>query len=167
MEHRPPAGIAREPETGTDPLIEQIAWDIHAEMLDLAPAGKMPVETLASALGARVLRNHFNLESASVSLPAARGALDPRRLQRVKDLIETHPCEDLTIETLTKEACLTPFTLPAPTRRRPGWRRIVMSRTAGSKKGSSEFQKDGARSPRSAICVGFPPRPTSRSGSSD
>ena len=78
-------------------------------MLDPAPAGKILVETLASALGAHVLRNHSNLESAPVSLPAARGALDPRRLQRVKDLIETHPGEDLTIETLAKEACLSPF----------------------------------------------------------
>ena len=58
-----------------DPLIEQIARNIHAEMLDPAPAGKMLVETLASALGAHVLRNHSNLDSASVSLPVARGAL--------------------------------------------------------------------------------------------
>ena len=92
-----------------DPLIEQIARNIQAEMLDPAPAGKMLVETLASALGAHVLRNHSNLESASVSLAIARGALDPRRLQRVKDLIETHFAEDLTIETLAKEACLSPF----------------------------------------------------------
>ena len=94
-----------------DPLIEQIARNIRAEMLDPAPAGKMQVETLASALGAHVLRNHSHstLDSASVSLPVARGALDPKRLQRVKDLIETHPSEDLTIETLAKEACLSPF----------------------------------------------------------
>ena len=38
-------------------------------MLDPAPAGQMLVETLASALGAHVLRNHSNLESASVTLP--------------------------------------------------------------------------------------------------
>ena len=62
------------------------------------------METLASALGAHVLRNHSNLESASVSLPVARGALDLRRLQRVKDLIETNPGADLTIEALAKEA---------------------------------------------------------------
>ena len=92
-----------------DPLIEQIARTIHAEMLDPAPAGKVLVETLASALGAHVLRNHSNLDSASVSLPVARGALDPRRLQRVKDLIETELGQDLTIETLAKEACLSPF----------------------------------------------------------
>ena len=60
-----------------DPLIEQIARNIQADMLDPSPAGKMLVETLASALGAHVLRNHSNLESASVSLPAAAARLTP------------------------------------------------------------------------------------------
>ena len=92
-----------------DPLIEQIAWSIRAEMLDPAPAGKMLVETLISALGVHVLRHHSNLESASVSLPVARGALDLRRLRRVKDFIDTHLGKDLTIETLANEACLSPF----------------------------------------------------------
>ena len=105
-----PARVSLRYEGGfRDPLIEQIARNIQAEMLDPAPAGKMLVETLASALGAHILRNHSNLESASVSLPVARGALDLRRLQRVKDLIETNPGADLTIETLAKEAHLSPF----------------------------------------------------------
>ena len=38
-----------------------------------------------------------------------RGALDPRRLRRVIDFIEAHLGEDLTIETLAKEAYLSPF----------------------------------------------------------
>ena len=92
-----------------DPLIEQIARIIQAEMVDPTPAGKMQVETLASALGAHVLRHHSHLESASVSLPVARGALDPRRLRRIMELIETHLGKDLTIETLAKEAHLSPF----------------------------------------------------------
>ena len=92
-----------------DPLIEQIAWSIRAEMLDPAPAGDMLVETLTSALGVHVLRHHSNLESASVSLPVVRGALDPQRLGRVKDFIDTHLDNDLTIETLAREACLSPF----------------------------------------------------------
>ena len=92
-----------------DPLIEQIARNIRAEMLDPAPGGDMLVETLASALGVQVLRQHSNLESASVSPPAARGALDPRRLRRVRDLIDTQLGKDLTIETLANEACLSPF----------------------------------------------------------
>ena len=92
-----------------DPLIEQIAWNIRAEMLDPAPAGGMLVQTLTSALVVHVLRRHSNLEAASVSLPVVRGALDPQRLRRVKDFIDTHLGKDLTIETLANEACLSPF----------------------------------------------------------
>ena len=92
-----------------DPLIEQVAWNIRAEMLDPAPAGKTLVETLTSALGVHVLRHHSNLESASVSLPVVRGALDARRLRRVKDFIDCNLGNNLTIEALANEACLSPF----------------------------------------------------------
>ena len=92
-----------------DPLIEQIARAVRSEMIDPAPAGRMLVETLASALGVHVLRNHSNLEPASASMPSVRGALDERRLRRVCDFIESHLGEDMTIETLANEACLSPF----------------------------------------------------------
>ncbi len=92
-----------------DPLIEQIALNIRAEMLDPTPAGKMLVENLTSALGVHVLRHHSNLESARISLPEVRGALDPQRLRRVKDFIECNLGRNLTIETMAKEACLSPF----------------------------------------------------------
>ena len=83
-----------------DPLIETIARAIHAEMIDEAPAGRMLVETLARALGVYIMRNHSNLEPASTALPPVRGALDVRRLERIKEFIDTHLSEDLTIETL-------------------------------------------------------------------
>ena len=92
-----------------DPLIEEIARAIRAEMLDPAPAGNMLAETLATALGVHLLQHHSNLTAASSSLPAARGALDPGRLDRVKDFIEANLGEDLTIEALAREACLSPF----------------------------------------------------------
>ena len=92
-----------------DPLIEQIARAIRAELIDPAPAGGMLAETLAAALGAHILRHHSNLNPASFPLPAARGALDPRRLRRIEDFIEAHLAEDLTIGRLAGEACLSPF----------------------------------------------------------
>jgi AraC family transcriptional regulator len=92
-----------------DPLIEQIARAVRAEMVNPSPVGRILSETLAAALGARILRQHSNLDSAAVALPAARGALDTRRLRRVKDYIEAHLGADLTIETLADEACLSPF----------------------------------------------------------
>ena len=92
-----------------DPLIEQIAWAIRAEMTDPAPVGKMLVETLTAALSVHVVRQYSNLAPASMSLPSTRGALDPRSLRRVTDFIEARLGEDLTIEALAKEACLSPF----------------------------------------------------------
>ena len=92
-----------------DPLIEQIARTIRAEMLDPTPAGKMAVETLAAALGVHILRHRSNLNPASVPLPRARGALDLRRLRRVTEFIEAYLSDDLTLERLASEACLSPF----------------------------------------------------------
>ena len=92
-----------------DPLIEQVARTIRAEMIDPKPSGKMLVETLTSALWVHILRHYSNLNSVSVPLPVARGALDPRRLRLVKDFIEAHLGEDLSIEALANEACLSPF----------------------------------------------------------
>ncbi len=105
-----PAGVGLHYEGGfRDPLIERIAWAIRAEMLDPAPAGNMLVETLARALGVHILRHHSNLKPASTPLPTVRGALDPRRLRRVVDFMDAHLGEELTIERLAKEACLSPF----------------------------------------------------------
>ena len=92
-----------------DPLIERIARAVHSEIVEPAPAGKMLVETLAAALGVQILRQHSNLERATISLPNARGALDPRRLQRIVEFIDAHLSEDLSVETLANEACLSPF----------------------------------------------------------
>lgn len=92
-----------------DPLIEQIARAIHAEMMDPLPAGKLLVDTLAAALGVQMLRHHSNLASASLALPNVRGALDFVRFRRVIDYLEAHLGDNLTLETLANEACLSQF----------------------------------------------------------
>ena len=92
-----------------DPLVEYIAREVHAEMIGEAPLGRMQVETLAKALGVYIMRHYSNLEPASTSLPAVRGALDARRLERVMEFIDAHISEDLTIDTLANEVYLSPF----------------------------------------------------------
>ena len=79
------------------------------KMMDEAPLGRMQVETLARALGVYIMRHYSNLEQTSTTLPAVRGALDARRLERVKEFIDVHISEDLTIDTLADEAYLSPF----------------------------------------------------------
>ena len=91
------------------PMVEHIARAIHAEMIDAAPLGRMQVETLAKALGVYIMRHHSNLDPASTSLPAVRGALDARRLERVKEFIDAHLSEDLTIDALANQVYLSPF----------------------------------------------------------
>ena len=92
-----------------DVTIEQIAWMVRREMLDPAPAGRLLVDSLATALGIHVLRRHSNLVPEPKSLPAVRGALDARRQRRVMDYIDSHLGEDLSISVLANEACLSPF----------------------------------------------------------
>ena len=92
-----------------DPLIEETARAIRAEMINPEPAGKMMVENLSLALGVHLMRHYSDLKSTSAPLPVARGALDPRRFRRVRDFIEAHLAEDLSIEMLANEACLSPF----------------------------------------------------------
>ena len=92
-----------------DVTIEQIAQMVRQEMLNPAPAGRMLVDSLAAALGVHILRRYSNLVSESISLPAVRGALDARRLRRVMDYIDSHLGENLSIEVLANEACLSPF----------------------------------------------------------
>ena len=92
-----------------DLLIEQIGRGIRNEMFNPSPTGDMLVETLALALGAHMMRHHSNLDSVSAAPPAARGALDPRRLRRVKEFIEANLSDDLSIKALADEACLSPF----------------------------------------------------------
>ena len=92
-----------------DPLIEHIARAVRAEMLDAAPAGNILVETLAASLRVHILRHHSSLAPVSVPLPSVRGALDSRRLQRVKEFIESHLSKDLAVATLANQACLSQF----------------------------------------------------------
>ena len=75
---------------------------------------------------------HRLLTSASLStVPRpARGTLDPGRLDRVRDFIETNLGEDLTIEALAKEACLSPFHFARAFKAATGWRRTATARKA-------------------------------------
>ena len=92
-----------------DPFVAQIARAVHVELVDPSPAGRMLVETLGTALRIHILRRHSNLVPESTMLPIARGALDPRRLGRVTEFIDAHLRDDLTIDVLANQACLSPY----------------------------------------------------------
>ena len=78
-------------------------------MLDPTPAGNMLVGDPGHGARGSPSPASFQPDVRRVIPPAARGALDPGRLERVRDFIEANLGEDLTIEALANEACLSPF----------------------------------------------------------
>lgn len=92
-----------------DPLIEQIGRSILAEMEDESTAGTLLVETLRAALAAHLFKNYSTLSSKRVALPTAQNALDKKRLRRVLDFIAANLDQNLTLEQIAGEACLSPF----------------------------------------------------------
>lgn len=89
-----------------DPLIEQIARAVRAELADPAPASGLLIETLSATLAAYLLRHHSNLGPGAARLPRADGALDLRRLNRVKDYIAANLAGELSLSEMAGIACL-------------------------------------------------------------
>lgn len=85
-----------------------VAWAIAARLRAGARGGRtldaIEVETLARRLYAHVLCARFG-----GLMPQRRGALDPRRLDRVLDYVEAHLREALSVDRLASVAALTPF----------------------------------------------------------
>jgi len=80
-----------------DPQVVRIGWMMRAEDHDAYPGGRLFVDSLASALAARLLGLQWRKEGGPVK-PGR--ALPPQRLRIVMDYIETHLDEDLTLAEL-------------------------------------------------------------------
>ncbi|RJS18320.1 AraC family transcriptional regulator [Corallococcus sp. H22C18031201] len=80
-----------------DPQVERIGWMMQAEDHDGYPGGRLFVDSLATALAARL----FALQSNAVAPePKRRHALPAWRLRQVVEYIEAHLDEDLTLAEL-------------------------------------------------------------------
>jgi AraC family transcriptional regulator len=95
-----------EPSRGfDDPLISQIASTIADEMkggfLD-----RILVDELNTALAVQIMRRF--LDPAAITLAPSNG-LSRERLQRVRDYVEAHLDEDLSLTMLADIACLSPY----------------------------------------------------------
>jgi len=86
-----------------DPLLSQIVTTLVQE-IDGGFADTILVESLGTALCIRVAR-HF---VGHLSLPARKG-LSPERLRRVRDYIEAHLDDELSLTMLADIACLSPY----------------------------------------------------------
>jgi AraC family transcriptional regulator len=86
-----------------DPLLGQILTAL-AQEIEGGFADQILVESLGTALCIRIAR-HF---VGDLRLPTS-GGLSPERLQRVRDYVEAHLDEDLSLTVLADIACLSPY----------------------------------------------------------
>jgi len=86
-----------------DPLLTQIVTTL-AQEIDGGFADTILVESLGTALCIRIAR-HF---VGHLPLPTS-GGLSPERLQRVRDYVEAHLDDDLSLTVLADIACLSPY----------------------------------------------------------
>lgn len=92
-----------------DGFVAQVGKAISREMNSPSSAGALMVDTLRASLAAYLLRQYSSLSPRETELPSANGALDKRRLSRVKDFIEANIERNMKLEELAKIACLSPY----------------------------------------------------------
>jgi len=86
-----------------DPLLGQIVTSL-AQEIEGGFAERILVESLGTALFLRIAQRFVG----RLPLPTSHG-LSPERLQRVRDYVEAHLDEDLSLTVLADIACLSPY----------------------------------------------------------
>src|SRR5271167_4362488 len=86
-----------------DPLLSQIVTNL-AQATQGGFAERILIESLGTALCIRLARRFVG----HLPLPTSKG-LSPERLQRVRDYVEAHLDEDLSLTMLADIACLSPY----------------------------------------------------------
>ena len=92
-----------------DELIVQIARAISTEMNSESPASGLVIDTMQTALAAHLIKNYSNLSPRKAQLARAAGALNQKRLNRVRDFILNNMEHNITLKELANEACLSPY----------------------------------------------------------
>lgn len=92
-----------------DPLIERIALELVGELKDETSCGDLLAETLADSLAARLLNNYSTWSGAPSRTSRPAKALDPRRLKRVLDYVESNLTREITVDQLASVASLSRF----------------------------------------------------------
>jgi AraC family transcriptional regulator len=92
-----------------DPLIEQIAAIVLAEMRSESWSGRILIQSLTNTLIARLLDGYSSLSATRPAASERRPRLERRRLQRVLNFIETHLENEITVAQLAAAARLSAF----------------------------------------------------------
>lgn len=90
-----------------DPVLSQIGTTLHGLLgREARPVDRILTDGLRTTLAAHLIGNY----TVDCWRPSMRSqSLDPRRLQRVLDFIEANLGDDIALEDLAREACLSPF----------------------------------------------------------
>ena len=92
-----------------DPVIEAMARTVSHELDTANRVGEMLVDTFAAALSMYLVRTYSSTSPTRTTSPPIVGALPKHRLTRVLDRIEQHLHQDINLQDLAREACLSPF----------------------------------------------------------
>ena len=87
-----------------DPLLSQIVTTL-AEEIEGGFADRILIESLGTALCIRIAQRFVG----HLPLPTSNKGLSPERLRRVRDYIEAHLDDDLSLTVLADIACLSPY----------------------------------------------------------
>jgi AraC family transcriptional regulator len=90
----------------SDPLIEQIGRAVLTEMREGAADSQLYAEQAAEMLAVHLLRRHCSEEA---TVDAFTGGIPPVRLRRVKDYVEAHLSDDISLEDLAAEARMSKY----------------------------------------------------------
>lgn len=102
---KPSLRSAAVPEDG---VISQLGRIVLAEAASETSAGRLLVDSAATTLAAWLIRNYAeHAPRRTGRRPPPR--LDERRLRRVLDYVEQHLDEDISLESLSRQACLSEF----------------------------------------------------------
>jgi AraC family transcriptional regulator len=105
-----------------DARLEHIAWSLDADRREQQPNGSLFTESLGLALAAHLLRNYQLGTERSVCVHASRSrGLSAARLRRVREFIEEHLDEPLSIERLARVAAISASHLKSQFKRATGF----------------------------------------------
>lgn len=90
-----------------DGVLAQLSSTLHGLLgRERRPVDRMTADATRTGLAARLIGNY----TVDRPAPSARTpSLEPKRLQRVLDLIEARLADDLSLEDLASQACLSPY----------------------------------------------------------
>jgi AraC family transcriptional regulator len=91
----------------TDPVLAQLGSMLHDLVRrDLQPGDRIFCDSVRTAIAARLI-GHYTVDRWRT--PARAPSLDRHRLARVLEFIEAHLADDISLDDMAGEACLSPF----------------------------------------------------------